>query len=70
VALQAGEPYRSAVPVLFLDTDFYENSADDRTITHYLYGGDDAYRLKQEIVLGMGGARILQALGLEVKNTT
>src|SRR5579883_1511331 len=38
----------------------------DRTLTHYLYGGDEVYRLKQEIVLGIGGFRILQALGFDV----
>jgi len=55
-------------PVLLLDTDLPENHADDREITHYLYGGDEAYRLKQEIVLGIGGVRLLQALGFEVRH--
>jgi starch phosphorylase len=54
------------VPVLFLDTDLEENSEEDRSITHMLYGGDQRYRLKQEIVLGIGGARILQALGFRI----
>ncbi len=54
-------------PVLLLDTDLDENSAEDRQITHYLYGGDEAYRLKQEIVLGIGGVRLLQALGFEIR---
>jgi starch phosphorylase len=54
------------VPVLLLDTDLEENSADDRSITDSLYGGDDTYRLKQEIVLGIGGVRILRALGFEI----
>jgi len=53
-------------PVILLDTDLDENQSDDRLITHYLYGGDEAYRLKQEIVLGIGGVRLLQALGFEV----
>jgi starch phosphorylase len=53
-------------PVLLLDTDLPENRADDREITHHLYGGDDVYRLKQEIVLGMGGVRMLHALGFKV----
>lgn len=53
-------------PVLLLDTDLAENRADDREITHSLYGGDDEYRLKQEMVLGFGGVRILRALGFEV----
>jgi starch phosphorylase len=54
------------VPVIFLDTETEANAAEDRAITSYLYGGDDAYRLKQEIVLGIGGARLLRALGIEV----
>ena len=51
------------VPVYFLDTDLPENSNWDRTLTHFLYGGDDHYRLCQEVVLGFGGIRILRALG-------
>ncbi|MGA8862241.1 MAG: alpha-glucan family phosphorylase [Gallionella sp.] len=55
-------------PVLLLDTDLDENNHDDRTITHYLYGGDSIYRLKQEIVLGIGGVRMLQAIGCEIRH--
>lgn len=55
-------------PVLLLDTDLDENSSDDREITHYLYGGDNTYRLKQEIVLGLGGVRLLQALGFSIRH--
>ncbi|MEN2994087.1 MAG: alpha-glucan family phosphorylase [Thermodesulfovibrio sp.] len=55
------------VPVLFLDTDIPENEPQHRTITHYLYGGDLDYRIKQEIVLGIGGIRILDELGFEIK---
>jgi glycogen phosphorylase len=51
------------VPVYFLDTDLDENSQDDRQITNHLYGGDDAYRLRQEAVLGIGGVKMLRALG-------
>jgi len=54
-------------PVILLDTDLGENSAEDREITHFLYGGDDAYRLKQEIVLGIGGVRMLRALGFNIR---
>ena len=50
------------VPVYFLDTDLSENAEWDRTLTHFLYGGDSHYRLCQEIVLGIGGVRMLQAL--------
>lgn len=53
-------------PVILLDTNLQENVPDDRTITHHLYGGDAAYRLKQEMVLGIGGVRLLQALGFEI----
>jgi glycogen phosphorylase len=51
------------VPVYFLDTDLPENSDWDRRLTDYLYGGDDHYRLCQEVVLGFGGIRMLRALG-------
>ncbi|MFZ2524495.1 MAG: alpha-glucan family phosphorylase, partial [Candidatus Ferrigenium altingense] len=55
-------------PVLLLDTDLNENSSDDREITHHLYGGDNVYRLKQEIVLGLGGVRLLQAIGFTIRH--
>ncbi len=55
------------VPILLLDTDLEQNSAIDRTLTHHLYGGDAAYRLKQEIILGIGGARVLKSLGFDIK---
>ncbi len=51
------------IPVYFLDTDLPENSPADRELTHYLYGRDKAYRLSQEIVLGIGGVRMLRAIG-------
>lgn len=51
------------VPVYFLDADLPENSEWDRTLTHYLYGGDQHYRLCQEVILGIGGVRMLRALG-------
>ncbi len=55
------------IPVLFLTTDVEGNTQEDREITDFLYGGDEEYRLKQEIVLGIGGLRILEALKLNVK---
>lgn len=55
-------------PVLLLDTDLHENHPEDREITHYLYGGDEVYRLKQEVVLGIGGIRLLQALGFTIRH--
>ena len=54
------------IPVLLLDTELDENAASDRELTDRLYGGDEAYRLKQEIVLGIGGFRLLRALGFEI----
>jgi len=51
------------VPVYFLDSDLPENSEGDRTLTHSLYGGDQRYRLCQEAILGIGGVRMLRALG-------
>lgn len=59
-------PVGGLVPVLFLDTDLPENAPDDREITDHLYGGDPEYRLKQAIVLGIGGARMLAALDIRV----
>ena len=60
-------PTGGEVPVLFLDTDIPGNVDEDRRLTDSLYGGDATYRLKQEIVLGLGGARILDALGFTVR---
>jgi starch phosphorylase len=54
------------IPVLLLDTQLPENSPEDRCITDQLYGDGAEYRLTQEIVLGIGGARMLQALGFKV----
>lgn len=53
------------VPVFFLDSDLPENSEWDRTLAHFLYGGDQHYRLCQEVILGIGGVRILRALGYD-----
>lgn len=51
------------IPVYLLDADLPENAPPDRELTHWLYGGDSAYRLGQEIILGLGGVRMLRALG-------
>jgi starch phosphorylase len=51
------------VPVYFLDADLPDNAAWDRTLTDVLYGGDAHYRLCQEVLLGIGGVRMLRALG-------
>ncbi len=55
------------VPVLFLDTDIEGNTSEDREITFYLYGGNQRYRLKQEAILGIGGVRMLNSLGFNVR---
>jgi starch phosphorylase len=55
------------VPVFFLDTNVEGNSLEDREITSFLYGGADEYRLKQEMILGMGGFRMLEALKVNTK---
>ncbi|TFZ04380.1 alpha-glucan family phosphorylase [Ramlibacter rhizophilus] len=55
------------VSVLLLDTDLPENHPEDRALTGTLYGGDAAYRLAQEMVLGIGGVRLLAAIGCPVE---
>ena len=59
-------PLGHRVPVLLLDTRLDVNAPEDRGITDRLYGGDAVLRLKQEAVLGIGGERILRALGFEI----
>ncbi len=59
-------PVGGLVPVLFLDTDLPENTPEDRGLTDHLYSGDQEYRLKKAIVLGIGGARMLTALDINV----
>jgi starch phosphorylase len=51
------------VPLYLLDTNIPQNSPEDRTITARLYGGDHDMRVRQEMVLGIGGLRALVALG-------
>lgn len=60
-------PEGGSVPVILLDTDVERNAPNDRALTNLLYGGDAAYRLSQEIVLGIGGARMLRALGFTIR---
>ncbi len=55
---------KGTVPVYFLDTDLPVNRLEDRDITRNLYGGDHSMRVKQEVVLGIGGVRMLRALGI------
>lgn len=51
------------IPVYFLDADLDSNDPRDRELTGSLYGGDPYYRLRQEVLLGIGGIRMLRALG-------
>src|SRR5204863_9632643 len=53
------------IDLYLLDTDIPENSAEDRLITAELYGGDLEMRMRQEIVLGVGGVKALSALGIK-----
>ena len=55
------------VPLYFLDSDLPENADVDKGLTYHLYGGDNRYRLKQEVILGVGGVLMLQSLGLSIK---
>jgi phosphorylase/glycogen(starch) synthase len=50
------------IPLYLLDTDIEENTEEDRKVSHQLYGGDWENRLKQELLLGVGGIRVLEAL--------
>lgn len=55
------------INLYLLDTDTPENSAEDRLITAELYGGDLEMRMRQEIVLGIGGVKALSALGIDAE---
>ena len=61
--VQGGSGY--TVPVYLLDTDLEENAEQDRILTDHLYGHESHYRLCQEIVLGIGGVKMLRALGYD-----
>ncbi|RMH01700.1 MAG: alpha-glucan family phosphorylase, partial [Planctomycetota bacterium] len=65
VLLRAWRADVGRVPLFLLDADLEENRAEDRALTHRLYGGGQETRLIQEILLGKGGVRLLAALGLE-----
>ena len=52
------------INLYLLDTDHELNNESDRTITHQLYGGDNEHRLKQEIMLGIGGMLALKKMGI------
>src|SRR5215467_2611515 len=54
-----------SVPLYLMDTDVEENPHGDRELSARLYGGDKEHRIRQEIVLGVGGVRVLRALGIQ-----
>lgn len=60
-------PRGYSIPVIYLDTNLTENSDEDKILTDHLYGGDQSYRIKQEVVLGIGGARMIRKMGFQIK---
>ena len=60
-------PRGGEIPVFFLDTNLPENSEEDRELTYHLYGRDDNFRIKQEVILGIGGVKMLKTLGFKIK---
>ena len=64
VKLKVWEARVGHAKLILLDSNLEENAPEDREITHQLYGGDLHMRIKQEIVLGIGGVRAMRALGL------
>ncbi|MEM7136781.1 MAG: alpha-glucan family phosphorylase [Myxococcota bacterium] len=65
VHLQAWQLRIGRVTLYLLDTDLPENRAEDRAITDRLYGGDASHRLRQEMILGLGGFQLLTELGID-----
>ena len=65
VAARLWEAHVGRVPVYLLDTNCPENAPIDRDITHRLYGGDESTRIRQEMILGIGGTRALRELGVK-----
>jgi len=65
VKIRVWEAKIGKVSLILLDTDFDDNSCSDRSVTHYLYGGDHENRLRQELILGIGGIRALDAMGIK-----
>jgi starch phosphorylase len=65
VYIKAWELAVGRVKLYLLDTDIPQNEPEDRHLTYKLYGGDIEMRIKQEIVLGIGGIRMLRKLGID-----
>ncbi|HEX5633769.1 MAG TPA: alpha-glucan family phosphorylase, partial [Gemmatimonadales bacterium] len=65
VHVRAWRMMAGRVPLILLDTDLPENHPDDRGLMNKLYAGGPAMRIRQEWILGVGGVRVLRALGIE-----
>ena len=65
VQVQVWQVQVGRIPLYLLDTNLPENNEEDQNITDQLYGGNSEMRLKQEIVLGIGGQRALTAMGIQ-----
>jgi glycogen phosphorylase len=64
VTLEAWRVDVGRVPLFLLDANIEQNAQGDRALTNTLYGGDRQHRIRQEILLGVGGVRMLRAVGL------
>ena len=64
VRIRLWEAMVGKVRLVLLDTDTADNAQEDRNVTHHLYGGDNENRLRQELILGIGGIRALEAMGI------
>jgi starch phosphorylase len=67
VAARVWKAQVGSIPLYLLDTDLEENSEEYRLITNRLYGGGLEERIRQEILLGIGGTRVLEALGVDAQ---
>lgn len=65
VRIRVWEAMVGKVRLILLDTDSDDNSPEDCSVTHHLYGGDNENRLRQELILGIGGIRALEAMGIK-----
>lgn len=65
VHVQAWQLDVGRIPLYLLDTNIEENRPEDRAITNRLYGGDSAHRLRQEMILGLGGYQLLSELDID-----
>jgi alpha-glucan phosphorylase-like protein len=66
ISARVWQVFIGSIKLFLLDADFEGNSDEDRFVTHHLYGGDNENRLKQEMLLGLGGMRALKKLGYEM----